>query len=125
MKKMIIIISVIALLLILAYQSTVISRNGFIDDENTEFSAYQPMSPYEHQIKPLRLKSIDHRDFYSNDYPFRDAKLGNHDEALWRKRSSRYGRYERDLDEPETLIPHSLVTPKAPAPYPLEKRYSQ
>ena len=125
MKKIIIIIGVIALLLILAYQSTIISRNGFIEDEETENLGYESMSPYEHQVKPIRLKTIEHIDSYSGDYPFRDAKIEGHDEAILRKRNTRYQRYESDLDEPETLIPRTLVSPNAPAPYPLEKRYSQ
>jgi len=124
MKKILIIIGIVAILLILAYQSSLISGNSFIEDDE-ENSAYQSMSPYEHRVKPIRVKAIEHTDYYSGDYPFRDAKIEDHDEALLRKRYGHYKRYETDLDEPETLIPRTLVSPNAPAPYPLEKRYSQ
>lgn len=120
MKKIIIFIGIIGFFLILAYQSTIIPKGVFVEDDE-EGTAFQSISPYDHQTKPFRLKSLDHIDFYSHDYPFRDAKIENHDEALLNKRTTRY---RVELDEPETLIPHSSVTPKTPAPYPLEKQLS-
>ena len=117
MKKFIIITSLIVLLAACGYQATIKSRSALSEFEDDP-SDYQPLSPYERAFVPVPLKTIRQ----SDNYYFRDAKINDHDEARLRKR---FTHDEVPLDEPETLIPRTSVSPKAPAPYPLEKRYTQ